>query len=143
MKISLFLPLIIITISCFAQENKSKTSNSPVQVVQLAATEKTWEGSKIKPLQINAPKVSLLKITIKKGVKLSMHKHPVVNVGYMLQGEITVHTESGKSITVKEGESLVEVINQWHYGENTGNKDAVIVVFYIGDKNDLITIKKE
>ncbi len=112
-------------------------------VEKLAETRRSWDGALLPKIQTKETKVSVLRISIAAGEKLAMHKHPVVNVGYLLQGELTVYKKDGKKIQIKEGESLVEVVNTWHYGENTGDSEAVIVVVYVGDAKTPITVKKE
>ena len=117
--------------------------DTSVLVKKLKETETTWDKAKIGAVHIENPKVTVLKIRIKAGEKLPLHKHPVLNIGYMLQGELTVYTETGQKIIIKKGDALVEVINQWHYGENTGSTDAIIVVSYLGNRNDHLTILKK
>jgi len=38
---------------------------------------------------------------------------------------------------------VVELVNSWHYGKNTGKKSAEIVVFYAGTVGQPITVLKE
>ncbi|MGB1361597.1 MAG: cupin domain-containing protein [Alphaproteobacteria bacterium] len=114
--------------------------SASVEVLQ--DTNKAWNGTKIPSVDIKNTQVKVLRIVIKAGEKLPMHKHPVVNVGYLVKGNLNVITEKGKVLKLKAGDSIVEVINQWHYGQNVGTTDAEIVVFYVGDKNQPITIKK-
>jgi len=59
-----------------------------------------------------------------------------------LSGELTVVTEDNRTLHLKAGESLVEVVNKWHYGRNDGNETAELVVFYAGAPDTPITIKK-
>jgi len=73
---------------------------------------------------------------------LALHKHPVINAGVLLSGELTVVTEDNKTLYLKAGESIVEVVNKWHYGKNEGNKTAEILVFYAGVQDTPITIKQ-
>jgi len=40
------------------------------------------------------------------------------------------------------GDSIVEVVDKWHYGINEANEPAVIIVFYAGIQGKPITIKK-
>ncbi len=81
-------------------------------------------------------------MTIPQGVQLPLHKHPVINAGILLEGELTVVTEDNETVHLKAGESMVEVVNKWHYGKNEGNKPVEIIVFYAGTLGTPITIKK-
>jgi quercetin dioxygenase-like cupin family protein len=85
----------------------------------------------------------MLRITIPVGEKLAMHKHPILNLGYLTKGELTVRSEKGDVLVLKPGDPIVELINEWHYGESTGSEDAEIVVTYVGDKNDDLSITKK
>ena len=106
-------------------------------------TDSHWDGQAIKPLHIDSPKVTMLRITIPAGEKLAMHKHPVLNIGYLTKGELTVHSEKGEVLVLHPGDPIVELVDTWHYGESTGSGDAEIVVTYVGDKDDDLSIIKE
>ena len=56
---------------------------------------------------------------------------------------ITVVTEDNRILYLKAGDSIVEVVNTWHYGKNEGNKPAEIIVFYAGILDKPITIKRK
>ena len=73
---------------------------------------------------------------------MPLHKHPVINAGVLLSGELTVITEDDKSLLLKAGDPIVEVVNKWHYGKNTGKSPAEILVFYVGSPAIPITVKK-
>ena len=60
----------------------------------------------------------------------------------LLRGELTVVTEDNETLHMKAGDSIVEVVDKWHYGKNEGNVPAEIIVFYAGIVDTPITIKK-
>ena len=109
----------------------------------LIQTDSHWNKQAIKPIHIEHPQITMLRITIPVGEKLAMHKHPVLNIGYLTKGELTVRSESGDVLVLKPGDPIVELVNIWHYGESTGSEDAEIVVTYVGDKEDSLSIIKE
>lgn len=131
MKKYLFLGVIFTAFSvCAANSEK------------LIQTQTHWNQQPIQPIHIDHPQVSMLRITIPAGEKLAMHKHPVLNIGYLTKGELTVRSEKGEKLVMKAGDPIVELIDTWHYGESTGSEDAEIVVTYVGEKgNDLSIIK--
>ena len=102
-----------------------------------------WNQQSIKPIHIENPQVTILRITIPAGEKLPMHKHPILNVGYLTKGELTVRSEKGDILVLKPGDPIVELVNEWHYGESTGSEDAEIVVTYVGDTEDGLSVSKE
>lgn len=71
-----------------------------------------------------------------------MHEHPVINAGVLLKGELTVVTEGGKTLHLKAGDALIEVVDTWHYGKNEGAEPAEIIVFYAGTEDEPITVRK-
>lgn len=68
--------------------------------------------------------------------------HPVINAGVVLSGELIVVTDDNKTLHLKAGDAIVEVVNKWHYRKNNGDKPAEIIVFYAGTPDKPITIKK-
>ena len=110
---------------------------------KLIQTRTHWNHQPIQALHIEQPQVSMLRITIPAGEKLSMHKHPILNIGYLTKGELTVRSENGGKLVLKPGDPIVELVDIWHYGESTGSEDAEIIVTYVGDKTDSLSIAKE
>ena len=113
-----------------------------VKVDVLAKTSSSWDGRDLPDYSKGKPEITILRIKIPQGVQLALHKHPVINAGVLLKGELTVVTEDNKTLHLKAGDSIVEVVNKWHYGKNEGNKPAEIIVFYAGIMGTPITIKK-
>jgi quercetin dioxygenase-like cupin family protein len=108
----------------------------------LANTGLSWDGSHLPDYPGGTPEITILRIKIPPGAQLPLHKHPVINAGVLLSGELTVVTEDNRTLHLKAGESIVEVVNKWHYGRNDGAETAEIVVFYAGVPDTPITIKK-
>ncbi|MBN2539088.1 MAG: cupin domain-containing protein [Deltaproteobacteria bacterium] len=113
-----------------------------VAVEELSKTSSSWNGNALPNYSEGTPEITILRITIPAGVQLEMHEHTVINAGVMLRGELTVVTEDNKTLHLKAGESIVEVVNTWHYGKNEGSEPAEIIVFYAGEVGTPITIKK-
>ena len=113
-----------------------------VQVDVLAKTSLSWDGSHLPAYPKGTPEVTILRIKIPPGVQLPLHKHSVINAGVLLKGELTVVTEDNRTLHLKTGESIVEVVNKWHYGKNEGNETAEIIVFYAGALDTPISIEK-
>jgi quercetin dioxygenase-like cupin family protein len=113
-----------------------------VHVDLLAKRSLSWDGSPLPYYPKGTPEITLLRIKIPPGVQLSVHKHPVINAGVLLNGELTVVTEDNGVLHLKAGDSIVEVVNKWHYGKNEGKETAEIIVFYAGVQDTPITIEK-
>jgi quercetin dioxygenase-like cupin family protein len=113
-----------------------------VQVDVLAKTVLSWDGNHLPAYSKGTPEITILRIKIPPGAQLPLHKHPVINAGVLLSGELTVVTEDKRTLHLKAGESIVEVVNKWHSGKNEGNIAAEIIVFYAGELDMPITIKE-
>lgn len=119
------------------------TFSQPVKVEQLAKTTRSWNGVSLPDYSDKETEITVLRITIAPHTKLPMHYHPVINVGYMLEGELTVISEQGVEKVIAKGDCLVELVGQNHYGENRSDKPARILVIYVGEENQPITVKYE
>ena len=128
--------LCILFIAC------KPNSNNEIEVTTLAKTTKSWNDVPLPKYPDGTPEVTILKIVIPPKTKLNWHKHPVINAGVLLKGELTVISKANDTLHLKAGEPIVELVNAWHYGENKGNEPAEIIVFYAGVEKTPITILK-
>ncbi|MBE0497477.1 MAG: cupin domain-containing protein [Campylobacterales bacterium] len=133
MKRLLFLFLLLAS-SVFA--------SAQTQVVVLAKSSQSWEGSPLPAYPKEAPEISVLKITIPPHTTLPMHKHPIINVGYMVKGTLKVVTEEGEVLRLSAGDAIIEVVEKWHYGVNESDEPVEIVVVYAGTKESVYSISK-
>lgn len=115
---------------------------SGIQVTTLTKSSQSWNGDRLPEYSIGTPEITILRIAIAPGVELPLHKHPVINAGVLLKGELTVICEDGKVLHMKAGDPIVEVVSKWHYGKNEGSETAEILVFYAGVKDTPVTVKK-
>lgn len=122
--------------------NISAADVSGVDVTVLSKSGSSWDGRVLPGYPNGKPEITVLKIKIPPGAVLPLHKHLVINAGILMSGELTVVTEDGKTLHLKAGEAIIEVVNTWHYGKNEGNNPAEIVVFYIGTMNAPLTVNK-
>jgi len=114
-----------------------------VQVEELEKTSISWDGTHLPGYPKGTPEITILRIKIPPGVQLPLHEHPVINAGVLLTGELTVITENNKTLHLKAGDAIVEVVDKWHYGKNEGDQIAEIIVFYAGTPGTPITIKAD
>ncbi len=113
-----------------------------VTVDTLAKTNASWDGRSLPKYANGEPEITILKITIPPKTQLPLHKHPVINAGVLLKGQLTVVSEDKETLHLKAGDAIVELVNKEHYGKNEGDEPAEIIVFYAGIKGEPITIKK-
>lgn len=136
------LLLYLVIIMMVSTNGFAHDESEVLKVETLAKTTKSWNGTTLPSYPKGQPEVTILNITIPPHSKLVWHKHPVINAGILLSGELHVISESNHILHLKEGESIVELVNTWHYGENRGDTPAQIVVFYAGTTDLPITVKK-
>ena len=108
----------------------------------LAKTSVSWNGTDLPNYPQGKPEITILRVQIPPKVQLPLHEHPVINAGVLLKGELTVVTKDKETLHLKAGDSIVEVVNKWHYGINEGNESAEIIVFYAGVQGSPIAINK-
>ncbi|MEG2157561.1 MAG: cupin domain-containing protein [Bacteroidaceae bacterium] len=98
-----------------------------------------WDGKPLPVYPQEAPRITLLRITIPPHAKLDWHKHPIINVGYMTKGSLTVTSDDGSTKTINSRDGIIELVDQYHYGENKSNKETEIIVFYVGTKESQLS----
>jgi len=128
--------ILLLTSNVWAQDVNT------VKVDVLAKTSKSWDGRDLPNYAKGKPEITILRIKIPPKVQLPLHEHPVINAGVLLKGELTVVTKDKETLHLKAGDSIVEVVDKWHYGKNEGNEPAEIIVFYAGVQDTPISIKK-
>ncbi|WP_298775851.1 cupin domain-containing protein [uncultured Shewanella sp.] len=143
MKISMTPFLIIFYFFCstyaYAHDVHGKQQGIAVDVITKSDT--SWDGTLLPHYATGQPEITILKITVQPGATLPIHEHPYINAGILMTGELTVvRKDNGKTLHLKAGDSITELVNTWHYGKNEGKVPAEIIVFYAGIKGKPITI---
>jgi quercetin dioxygenase-like cupin family protein len=103
---------------------QSDQPEAAVVVKQVTSTAVTASGQ---PITLPQKDVHVFVSTfdIPAGANLPEHKHPFARYAYVLAGVLRVtNVETGKSETYKQGDFIVEAIDQWHKATNIG-ADAV------------------
>ena len=135
MKRSFFLLLACTAFTTYAENPIS------IHFELLAKSTTMWDGTVLPAYPDGQPEISIVKVTIDPGQKLPMHQHPRINAGYLIRGTLTVHSEAGQELQLKAGDTLIELVDKWHYGYNPGTESAEIVVFYAGTPGTPLSIK--
>ncbi|MGE4442680.1 MAG: cupin domain-containing protein [Desulfomicrobium sp.] len=111
-------------------------------VQELAKATTSWDGSRLPLYPQGQPEITILRIAIPAGTRLKTHLHPVINAGVLLSGQLTVVAQDGKTLILKAGDPIVELVNTAHYGVNEGDEPAEIIVFYAGTSGAPITVSQ-
>ena len=134
-----FLLAVCLIISSASLLNSCKTVNAgsatrphrQVETAELIRTSQSWDGVELPDYLQGRPELVAVKYVIPAGSKLGWHHHPVMNYGILVQGELTIIGLDGKTKVVHEGETVVEMVNTIHHGENLGKKDVILYMFYL------------
>lgn len=146
MKYLISMLLVCLSISTFAQSKDGDASTNKnlgeIKVIQILKATKQWDGSQLPPYPSKNPEITILSYEIPPGIRLPMHKHPVINAGVVLQGKLTVITKDGKQLTLNSGDAIVELVNKWHYGINQDTVPVKLIMFYVGEVGTPLVIKE-
>lgn len=134
--------IVILQTGCSMARFSPKASESSLVVKELVKTTRSWDGMLLPAYPQGDPQITILRITIPAGARLETHSHPVINAGVLISGQLTVVTTEGKTLNLKAGDPIVEVVNTLHYGMNQGKDSAEIIVFYAGAVDSPITVVK-
>ena len=102
---------------------------------ELIRTSQSWDGVELPDYFQGRPELVAVKYVFPAGQKLGWHHHPVMNYGVLVQGELTIIGQDGKTKVVHEGEPVVEMVGTIHHGENRGTKDCILYMFYLSQKD--------
>lgn len=143
MKTTRILFLIALSLLFLSPSPLNAREVAVTKVDVLARSETSWDGNKLPRYGEGPAEVTILRIVIPPGVQLPEHRHPVINAGVLMKGELTVVTDKGKVLHLKEGDSIVEVVETWHYGKNEGDVPAELIMFYAGNKGVPLSVKQD
>lgn len=74
-------------------------------------------------------RIVLSDYVIPAGLELPVHKHPYTRVALVLAGNLAVtNVDTGQTIDYGPGDMIVESVNQWHFGVNTGTSSVHLLV---------------
>lgn len=123
-------------------ETEFKSDPSAIEGVVLMQTSVSWDGEPIRYPEGEA-EVTAVHITIPAGEETGRHFHPFPSFAYLIEGSLEVTLENGSTIQLEQGEPLAEVTNTIHSGINPGETPARLIVFYIGNKDDVLTVMED
>lgn len=114
-------------------------ANAPTSVPLLEAT--THGDGKPIVYPAGKPLITARLTEIKPGVETNHHRHPIPLFAYILQGELTLHDETGGVRKMKAGDAFMES-SAWHFGRNEGTETVRLLAVYIGEQGAPLSIAK-
>lgn len=128
------LKSVLLALMFVASSGNAATSKDLIKSTE------SWNGNELPAYALAQPEVTIKEIIIAPGEKLPWHQHPVINAGILLSGELVVQTREGKKLHLKAGDTLIELVNTSHTGQNISNEPAKIVVFYLAEQGEKVTV---
>lgn len=124
-------------------EKKSELENTGITSVKIIETSTAWDGSPLPNYPASTPVISIYKYIFPPHTVTNPHYHKVINCGVVLSGTLTIVCKDGSYHDFHAGEPLVETDGEVHHGENRGDIDAVVLMFYAGGGNIPLSIPAE
>ncbi|MBD5316515.1 MAG: cupin domain-containing protein [Bacteroides sp.] len=113
---------------------KSELENTGIKSEKLIETSAAWNGSALPDYPQATPVISIYKYTFPPHTVTNPHYHKIINCGVVLSGTLTIVCQDGSFHDFHAGESIVETIGTVHHGENRGDIDVEVIMFYAGDR---------
>ena len=118
-----------------------KEVESEVQSIELLRTSQSWNEVDLPDYPQGSPELVAMKYIIPPGKKLGWHHHVAMNHGVLVQGELTIIAQDGKTKVMQAGDVVVEMVDAIHRGENRGTEPVVLYMFYLSQKDKTLTVQ--
>ena len=132
--------LVICAISIIGCSNMDD-AESEVKSIELLRTSQSWNEVDLPDYPLGRPELVAVKYIIPPGKKLGWHHHIAMNHGVLVQGELTIIAQDGKTKVMQAGEVVVEMVDAIHHGENRGTEPVVLYMFYLSQKDMNLTVQ--
>lgn len=115
-----------------ATEQALAQQTSSAHAERLLQADHSWNGKPYGAYPAGQPTLTTIRLTIAPHTALPWHTHPIPNVGYVLQGQLTIQDKaSGASHVYHQGEAFAESMNDAHRGMS-GDTATVLLLTYAG-----------
>ena len=121
--------------ACEKAHAENEFPEPKVEAEELIRTSQSWDGVELPDYFQGRPELVAVKYVFPPGMKLGWHHHVAMNYGVLVQGELTIIGQDGKTKVVHEGEAVVEMVGTIHHGENRGTKPVLLYMFYLSQKD--------
>ena len=136
----LIVGLLICVISIVGCGNIDDTQGE-VKSTELLRTSQSWNEVELPDYPQGRPELVAVKYIIPPGKKLGWHHHVAMNHGVLIQGELTIIAQDGKTKVMQAGDVVVEMVDAIHHGENRGTEPVVLYMFYLSQKDMTLTVQ--
>ena len=140
MKIVKWMLVALVAMCGFACSN-GNVADTEVQSIELLRTSQSWNEMDLPDYPQGKPELVAVKYIIPPGKKLGWHHHVAMNHGVLVQGELTINAQDGKTTVLRAGEVVVEMVDAIHHGENKGTEPVVLYMFYLSQEGMTMTVQ--
>ena len=126
----LVVTLLTLTVSLPA----SAYAQKGFKATPILTKSKTITGQSIRYPDTRSPEITSVVVEIQSGGESGRHKHPVSPQIYVLQGEVTIEFDDGKSQSFAAGKAFIEAVDTWHNAKNLGDTPVKMLVVFFGEK---------
>lgn len=124
----------------FLATSAAFSAEAPITSTTLLTTTTSWNGTPLPAYPEGQPQVTVARVKIAPGASLPVHMHhSTIAAGVLLQGELKVMTDDGEILDLKAGDAVIETIDTWHTGQNTGTVPTELIVFYAGVEGQAVS----
>jgi hypothetical protein len=82
-----------------------------IGVQHILQTTQSWDGQNYQGYPAGQPQLAVLGMTIPSNRALHWHQHPVISVGYVLSGHLTIEKrDTGERTIVHVGQTVAEIV---------------------------------
>ena len=143
MKKYLTLLSLLLSLSFWLVPIRLCAGEPQLKVEQVLQTNQSWDGSPYTSYPTGQPQVTVLRITIPPNTALHWHRHPIISVGYVLSGHLTLEKkDTGERTILQAGQAVAETVQTTHRGYTT-DEAVELIVFYAGQAGLPLTINEE
>ena len=103
-----------------------------VRATCVADSSVSWDGAQLTDYPKGRHRETEVFFEVGAQACLVLHRHPVINAGMVLRGELTVVADNGRERSFRAGEGVIEMVGRLHYGENRGEEPVELVMVYAG-----------
>jgi quercetin dioxygenase-like cupin family protein len=134
--------ILMLQSGCATVRLRQQAGEARIVAKELVAATRSWDGKALPAYPQGQPDVTIRRVSIPAGARLDTHRHPVINAGVLISGQLTVVSADGKTLHLKAGDPIVELVDTQHYGINEGKVPTEIIVFYAGITGTPIAVGK-
>ena len=112
------LLLFLVLAQSFAKEPEQNAGLAYFETLKSSST--SWDGTPLPNYPTGTPEIKMVRVVIPTGEAIALHKHPVINAGFLIRGKIELTAENDRELTLNAGDTIIELVDHWHSGKSIG-----------------------